>query len=120
MPILDSRKLLMELDSPQLCVIVGTKKCILLVFSIHRKHCRKIAMIKNQCCGSGSVESVPKFLGHPNPLVRGTYGSGSGFFVSPKQKLKENLDCYCLWLLYDFLSLKNDVNVASKSNQQKT
>ncbi len=24
-----------------------------------------------------------------------------------------------LWLLYDFLSLKNDVNVPSKSNKQK-
>ena len=24
-----------------------------------------------------------------------------------------------MWLIYDFLSLKNDVNVASKSNKQK-
>ncbi len=28
---------------------------------------------------------------------------------------------YCvLWLLYDFLALKNDVNAASKINKQKT
>jgi hypothetical protein len=33
---------------------------------------------------------------------------------------KKNLDFNCfLWLLYDFLSFKNDVNVPSKSNKKK-
>ncbi len=48
----------------------------------------------NQCCGSGS--GSPMFLGlpDPDPLVRKT------------------LILTILWLLYDFLTLKNDVNVA--------
>jgi hypothetical protein len=36
-----------------------------------------------------------------------------------KQKNKKNLDSYCVLLLFDFLSLKNDVNVQSKSNKLK-
>jgi hypothetical protein len=31
-----------------------------------------------------------------------------------KKNSKENLNSYCFVLLYDFLSLKNDVNVACK------
>jgi hypothetical protein len=27
--------------------------------------------------------------------------------------MKKNLDFHCFWLLYDFLSLKNDVNVGT-------
>jgi hypothetical protein len=32
----------------------------------------------------------------------------------------KNLDSYGFLLLYEFLSLKNDVNVPSKSNKQRT
>ncbi len=32
---------------------------------------------------------------------------------------KKNLDSYHFVTLFDFLSLKNDVNVASKSNKEK-
>jgi hypothetical protein len=49
------------------------------------------------------------------------YGSGSGtgpFFYHAK-KSKKNLDSYYFVTLFDFLSLKNDVNVPSKSNKQK-
>jgi hypothetical protein len=35
------------------------------------------------------------------------------------QKSKKNLDSYYFVTLFDFLSLKNDVNLASKSNKQK-
>jgi hypothetical protein len=35
------------------------------------------------------------------------------------QNSKKNLDSYYFVTLFDFLSLKNDVNVASKSNKQK-
>jgi hypothetical protein len=35
------------------------------------------------------------------------------------QKSKKNLDSYYFVTLFDFLSLKKDVNVASKSNKQK-
>jgi hypothetical protein len=56
------------------------------------------------------------FLGLPDPdlLVRG---------VDPDPSLSScknsNLDFYYLLTNFDFLSLKNDVNVASKSNLQK-
>jgi hypothetical protein len=36
-----------------------------------------------------------------------------------KRNFKKNLDSYCFWLLYEFLSLKSYLNVASKSNEQK-
>ncbi len=45
------------------------------------------------------------FLALPDPLVRGTDPDPSIINV--------------LWPLYDFLSLKNDVNVASKSIKQQ-
>jgi hypothetical protein len=35
------------------------------------------------------------------------------------QNSKKNFDSYYFVTLFDFLSLKNDVNVASKSNKQK-
>ncbi len=36
-----------------------------------------------------------------------------------QQEKMENLDFYCLATSYDFLSLKNDVNVPSKRNRHK-
>ncbi len=41
--------------------------------------------------------------------------------LSSSKNSKKNLDSYrtVLWLLLDFVSLKNDVNVPSKSNKQK-
>ncbi len=39
--------------------------------------------------------------------------------VSSSKNSKINFYSYYLWLLLDFLSLKNDVNVSSKSNKQK-
>ncbi len=52
---------------------------------------------------------IPMFLGLQNPdtLVRGTDPDPS----ITKQNSKKNLDSYCFWLLYDFLSLKNHLNV---------
>ncbi len=51
------------------------------------------------------------FLGlpDPDPLVRG---------MDPDPD-PENLDSYYFVTIFDFLSLKNDVNVPSKSNKQK-
>jgi hypothetical protein len=39
--------------------------------------------------------------------------------LSPCKNSKKNLDSYYFVTLFDFLSMKNDVNVASKSNKQK-
>ncbi len=47
-----------------------------------------------------------------DPYAFGPPGSGSG-------SSKKNLIPIVLWLLFDFLSLKNYVNVPSKSNKQK-
>jgi hypothetical protein len=51
------------------------------------------------------------------------YGSCSGFesgsFYHHAKIVRKNLDSYYFVTLFDFLSLKNDVNVASKSNKQK-
>jgi hypothetical protein len=70
-----------------------------------------------QCCGSGAKGSVC-VLGLLNPdtdpLVKGPDPDHSVI----KQNSNKILDSYCLWLLYDLLSLKNDVNVPLKSNKQ--
>ncbi len=51
----------------------------------------------------------------PDPLVRDT--DPDPFII--KQTSKKNLGSYCFVTFYDFLSLKNDVNVASKSKKKK-
>jgi len=60
------------------------------------------------------------FLCHPDPLV-GTVRIRLWLWIllSSSKNSKKNLDSTVLLLLYDFLSLKNEVNVTSKSNKQK-
>ncbi len=53
----------------------------------------------------------------PDPLVRGLDPAPDPSNI--KQKKQENLDSYYFVTLFDFLSLKSDVNVPSKSNNQK-
>jgi hypothetical protein len=53
----------------------------------------------------------------PDPLVRGEDPDPS---IPKQKKNKKNLDSYCLWLLFYFLSLKNDVKGPSKRNKQKS
>jgi hypothetical protein len=69
----------------------------------------------------------------PDPHVFGASGSGSisrGMDSDPdpaldpdpsviKQKFRKTLIIALLWLLFDFLSLKNDVKVPSISNMQE-
>ncbi len=75
-----------------------------------------------QCCGSGS--------GPKDPYVFGPHGSGSitvvrhtyvpGSFHHQSKIVRKTLIPTVLWPLCDFfLSLKNDVNVPSKSNNEK-
>jgi hypothetical protein len=58
------------------------------------------------------------FLGlpdpHPDPLVRDMDPDPT---LSSSKNSKKNIDSYSFF--YDFLSLKNDVNVPSKRNKQK-
>jgi hypothetical protein len=75
-----------------------------------RSHC---SLCFEQCCGSGSV-----FFGPLGPgSISTRYRSGSGFFYNQAKILRKKPAV--LWFLYDFLSLKNYVNVASKSKQKK-
>jgi hypothetical protein len=48
-----------------------------------------------------------------------SYGSSSGSGSTTLKNSKKNLDSYHFVTLFDFLSLKNDVNIPSKSNKQK-
>ncbi len=50
----------------------------------------------------------------------GPPGSGSGSFTHQAKIVRRTLIPTVLWLLFDFLSFKNDENVLSKSNKQKT
>ena len=61
---------------------------------------------KKQCCGFGfgSVGSICFW---------------ASWILSSIKNSKENLDSYFFVTPFDFLSLKNDVNVPSKSNKQK-
>ncbi len=65
-----------------------------------------------QCWGSGFGSWDPYVYGPPRSIrLR--------ILLSSSKYSKQNLDSYCLWLLFYFLSLKNDVNVPSKRNKQK-
>jgi hypothetical protein len=59
------------------------------------------------------------FLGllDPDPLVRGMDPDPDPSII--KQNSKKNLNSYYFVTLFDFLSLKKDVNVSTKSNKQK-
>ncbi len=61
------------------------------------------------------------FLGlpDPDPLVRGMDPDPDPSIIMQNNG-KKNLDSYYFMTLFDFLSLKNDVNVPSKSKKQKT
>ncbi len=54
----------------------------------------------------------------PDPLVR-VMGIGIRILLSSCKNSKKTLDSYYFVTHFDFLSKKNDVNVASKSNKQK-
>jgi hypothetical protein len=52
----------------------------------------------------------------PDPYVFGPSGSGS--FYHQATMGKKNLDFYCFVTFHDFLFLKNDGSLLSKSNEQ--
>ncbi len=72
--------------------------------------------------------TVLQGVADPDPYVFGAPGSGSGSisqrhgsgsFYHQAKIVRKILISTVLRLLYDFLSLKNNVNVPSKSNKQK-
>ncbi len=85
--------------------------------------------VTKQCCGSVSGSVGPYVFGPPGSLSgsisqRNGSGSisqryGSGSFYHQAKIVRKTLISTVFWLLFDFLSLKNDVNVPSKSHKQK-
>ncbi len=75
---------------------------------------------RRQCCGRGPGDgSVWHVFGPPGSInTRYKSGSGGSFYYQAKI-VRKTLILAVLWLLYDFLFFKNDVNVASKSKNQK-
>jgi hypothetical protein len=81
--------------------------------------------------GTGScLESIAyeeSSVADPDPHVFGPPGSGSTgqrygrirILLLSCKKSKKNLDSYYFVTIFDILSLKNGVNVPSKSNKQK-
>jgi hypothetical protein len=61
----------------------------------------------------------PDLNPNPDPYVFGRPGSGSGSFYQQAEIVRKTLIPTGLLLLLDSSSLKNDVNVPSKSNKQK-
>jgi hypothetical protein len=65
----------------------------------------------------------PPVFGPPGSgsIRQARYGSGSGSFYLQAKIVRNTLTSSVFWLLLEFLSLKNDVNVRvpSKSNKQK-
>ncbi len=68
-----------------------------------------ILFYQQQCWGSGCFWAQDSQR----------YGSGSGSFYHQAKILRKTLILTVMLLLFDFLSLKNDVNVPSKSKKQK-
>jgi hypothetical protein len=69
--------------------------------------------------GDPDLDSDPGVFGPPGSgSTSQRYGSGS--FYHQAKKVRKPLVPTVLLLLLDYLSLKNDVNIPSKSNNQKT
>ncbi len=64
---------------------------------------------------------VPHVLGlpDPDPLVRVMDPDPDPSIIKNATIVRKTLIPTILWTIFDFLSLKNDVNVPSKSNKQK-
>ncbi len=78
------------------------------------------------CCSTSAVDPDPYVFRSPRSISvsqRYESGTGSGSFHHQEKIVRmerKTLIPTVLWLLYDFLSLKNYVNVPSKSNKHKT
>jgi hypothetical protein len=78
-----------------------------------------------QCCGSGSgstcfwVSRIRTRIHLSEVWIRIRILLWIRILPSSCKNSKKNLDSYYFVTLFDFLSLKNDIKVASKSNKQK-
>jgi hypothetical protein len=96
-------------------ILAGTlfeeRKCIVVVLYFREVDRTSVA------------DPEPYVFGSPgsgSSSISTRYGSGSGSFYNQAKIVWKTLIPTVLWLLYDFLSLKSYVNVASERNKQKT
>jgi hypothetical protein len=76
---------------------------------------RDTVPFNNQCYGYGSVGSI-RFWASKIQIRHYLYKSNGILPLSSKKKERKTLISTVLWLLYDFLSMKTDVNVPLLSN----
>ncbi len=77
---------------------------------------------RRQCLTSGGWpgRSAPHASSwSPGPSISSGQRNNRRIFPSTSKKWRKFLISNVMWLLYDFLSLKNDVNVPSKKNKHK-
>ncbi len=89
-----------------------------------RYHKARSAILVDLLIGSVPDPPDPRVFGPPGSgSISQRYGSGSGpgSFYHHAKIIRKNLESYYFVTLFDFLSLKNNVNVPvpSKSNKQK-
>jgi hypothetical protein len=74
-----------------------------------------------KCAGTSVRDQDSYVYGPPGPeSVIYLYAYGSGFFFYQQAKIfRKTLNPTVLWLLYDFLSLKNDINWINVSSKTK-
>jgi hypothetical protein len=85
---------------------------------LHKPTARKKNTVRNSVIYK--LTSVADIFGPPGSgagSVSRRYGSGFGPFC--RKNSKKKFVSYSFLTFYDFLSMKNDVNVPSKSNKQK-
>jgi hypothetical protein len=85
---------------------------------LHQPNARKKNTVRNSVIFK--LTSVADVFGPPGSeagSVSQRYGSGFGPFC--RKNSKKKFVSYSFLTFYDFLSVKNDVNVPSKSNKQK-
>jgi hypothetical protein len=81
-----------------------------------------IQYVRSSVADPNPDPSNPYVFGPPgfgSVFISQRHGSRSGSFYHQATKVRKTLIPIVLLLLVDFLSLKNDVNVPSKSNKQK-
>jgi hypothetical protein len=102
------------------CKCVGFRKgfLFLVVCNFPSLLSRKRVLFQCYVFGPRGSGSVSQTFGSGSVSQR--FGSGSRSFYHQEKIVKKTLIPTVLWLLYDLLSLRNDVNLPSKSNKQKT
>ncbi len=108
-----------QFSGPLRCEFIWTRIRILNTAQVSLPCCHTL-MLKPVFRIRIRIHRIKKVLGAPGSgSTTQSYESGSGSFYHQAKIVRKTLIPSVLWLLLDFLSLKNYVNVLSKSNKQK-